>query len=110
MRRLKKQQHQTVLHLVDMMKSRLAALKNSVFTGLGIGILIPGILLSVVWYLMHKYVFLAKADLLLIGCIAVNAVFMHYFFKQNKDNIGQGIISATFLWAFAFFFYKITRP
>lgn len=93
-----------------MMRNRLAELKNSVFIGLGIGMLIPGTLLSLVWYLMHRYAFLAKADLLLIGCIAVNAVFMHYFFKLNKDNVGRGIISATFLWAFAFFFYKITRP
>lgn len=93
-----------------MIRRKLADLKNSVFTGLGIGILIPGVLLSVVWYLMHRYAFLAKADLLLIGCIAVNAALMHYFFKLNKDNVGRGIISATFLWAFAFFFYKITRP
>jgi len=89
--------------------NRLAQIKDSVFTGLGIGLLIPGVLLAVVWYLMHKFAFLAKADLLLIGCIAVNAGLMHYFFKLNKDNIGRGIISATFLWAFAFFFYKITQ-
>lgn len=92
-----------------MVKNRLTDIKNSVFIGLGIGILIPGILLSGVWYLMQKFAFLAKADLLLIGCIAVNALFMHYFFKLNKDNIGRGIISATFLWAFVFFFYKINR-
>nr|WP_226904956.1 stationary phase survival protein SurE [Pedobacter schmidteae] len=90
-------------------RNRLAELKNSVFIGLGIGIIVPGILLSIVWYLMHRFAFLAKADLLLIGCIAVNALFMHYFFKLNKENIGRGIISATFVWAFAFFFYKITR-
>ena len=93
-----------------MIKDWLLTVKNSVFIGMGIGVVIPGLLLTVVWYLMHTYIFLAKADLLLIGCIAVNAIFMHYFFKLNKDNIGRGIISATFLWAFAFFFYKITRP
>lgn len=92
-----------------MERNRFADIKNSVFIGLGIGVLVPGVLLSVVWYLMHRYAFLAKADLLLIGCIAVNAAFMHYFFKLNKDNIGRGIISATFLWAFAFFFYKIKQ-
>ncbi|WP_316818794.1 stationary phase survival protein SurE [Pedobacter nyackensis] len=92
-----------------MERNRLTEIKNSVFIGLGIGVFVPGVLLSVVWYLMHRFAFLAKADLLLIGCIAVNAVFMHYFFKLNKDNIGRGIISATFLWAFAFFFYKIKQ-
>ena len=93
-----------------MIKDWLLTVKNSVFIGMGIGVVIPGLLLAGVWYLMHRYIFLAKADLLLIGCIAVNAIFMHYFFKLNKDNIGRGIISATFLWAFAFFFYKISRP
>ncbi len=83
--------------------------KNSVFIGLGIGAFVPGILLTGVWYLMHRFVFLAKADLLLIGCIAVNAILMHHFFKQDKDNVGRGIISATFLWAFVFFFYKVTK-
>ena len=85
-------------------------LPNSVWAGLGIGITLPGLLLSVVWYLMHKIAFLAKADLLLIGCIAVNALLMHYFFRQNKDNVGRGIISATFIWAFVFFFYKVSKP
>jgi len=83
--------------------------KNSVFRGLGIGAFVPGVLLAGVWYLMHKFAFLAKADLLLIGCIAVNAVLMHYFFKLDKENVGRGIISATFLWAFVFFFYKVTK-
>jgi len=92
-----------------MIGSRLTQIKNSVFIGLGIGFVVPGILLSVVWYLMHRFAFLAKADLLLIGCIAVNALLMHYFFKLDKENIGRGIISATFIWAFAFFFYKISR-
>jgi hypothetical protein len=83
--------------------------QNSVFIGLGLGILMPGVLLSVIWYLMHTYAFLAKADLLLIAGISVNALLMHYFFNQNKEQIGRGIISATFLWAFLFFFYKINQ-
>ena len=83
--------------------------QNSVFIGLGLGILFPGVLVSIIWYLMHTYAFLAKADLLLIGGIAVNALLMHYFFNQNKEQIGRGIISATFLWAFLFFFYKINQ-
>ncbi|RQO64550.1 stationary phase survival protein SurE [Pedobacter sp. KBW06] len=87
----------------------LKKIKDSVFIGLGIGILVPGILGSIVWFLMHRYAFLAKADLLLIACIAVNAGLLHYFFKLNKENLGRGIISATFMWAFVFFFYKINQ-
>ena len=84
-------------------------MKNSIWTGLAGGIAIPGILIAIVWYLMHQYAFLAKADLLLIGCIAVNALLMHYFFRQDRDLAGRGVISATFLWAFLFFIYKINQ-
>lgn len=87
----------------------LKKIKDSVFIGLGIGIMVPGVLGSIVWLLMHRYAFLAKADLLLIACIAVNAGLLHYFFKLNKENLGRGIISATFMWAFVFFFYKINQ-
>ena len=87
----------------------LNKVKDSVFLGLGIGILVPGILGSIAWFLMHRYAFLAKADLLLIACIAANAGLLHYFFKLNKENLGRGLISATFLWAFVFFFYKINQ-
>ncbi|HKG05571.1 MAG TPA: hypothetical protein VKB19_03900 [Pedobacter sp.] len=84
-------------------------LKNSVWTGLSIGVTVPGILLVGAWYLMHRYAFLAKADLLLVCCISVNALLMHHFFKQDRDQLGKGIISATFLWALLFFFYKMNQ-
>lgn len=56
---------------------------------------------------MLKVAAFKELDLLLIGCIAINAILMNYCFKQNKDNIARGIISITFLWAFTFFFYKV---
>ncbi|MBB6500667.1 stationary phase survival protein SurE [Pedobacter cryoconitis] len=84
-------------------------IKNSVWTGFGIGLVLPGILVSIVWFIMHTVSFLAKADLLLIGCIAVNALLLKYFFKVNKENTGRGILSATFIWGFLFFFYKMSQ-
>lgn len=84
-------------------------IKDSVFVGFGIGIAVPGVLVSIVWSIMHQVSFLAKADLLLIGCIAVNAVLLKIFFKQQKDSLGRGVLSATFIWAFAFFFYKVNQ-
>ncbi|MES2827289.1 MAG: stationary phase survival protein SurE [Bacteroidota bacterium] len=83
---------------------------NSVWAGLAIGLILPGVLIPLAWYLMHRFAFLAKADLLLIAAIAVNALLMHYFFKLDKEKTARGIISATFLWAFAFFFYKVNQP
>lgn len=90
-----------------MVQEKIRTIKNNVWVGIAIGLfvpLIPGIL---VWYLMQSVKALQHADLLLIGCVAINAFLMNYFFKINKENIGRGILSVTFLWAFAFFFYKV---
>jgi hypothetical protein len=89
------------------MKLKISELNNTVWIGLLIGFVVPILPLLFVWWLMLNVSVLAKADLLLIGCVALNALLMNYFFKKNKDNIARGIISITFLWAFAFFFYKI---
>jgi len=84
-------------------------IQNSVWAGFGLGVFVPGILVAIVWFVMHRVAFLAKADLLLIGCIGINALLLKYFFKVNKENTGRGILSATFIWAFLFFFYKIRQ-
>lgn len=84
-------------------------LKDTVFVGFGIGMIVPGVLIGIVWFIMHQVSFLAKADLLLIGCIAVNAILLKMFFRQNKDGLGRGVLSATFIWAFAFFLYKVNQ-
>lgn len=89
------------------MKEKIAAIGNKVWNGVAIGLIAPLIPGIGVWILMQEVKALHKADLLLIGCIAINAFLMNYFFKLNKENVGRGILSITFLWAFAFFFYKV---
>jgi hypothetical protein len=89
------------------MKNRISAIKNTIWSGCAIGLLTPLLPGVLVWFLMQHIAALKQADLLLIGCVAINAFLMNYFFKQNKENIGRGILSVTFLWAFAFFFYKV---
>jgi hypothetical protein len=84
-------------------------IRDTVLTGFGIGILVPGLLIGIAWYVMHVVSYLAKADLLLIGCIGVNALLLKYFFKQNKENTGRGVLSATFIWALVFFVYKVRQ-
>ncbi|MFC1226635.1 stationary phase survival protein SurE [Pedobacter sp. BG31] len=86
---------------------RLRKLNNSVWIGLGIGLLVPAMCCAIAWYVIHQVASLAKADLLYIGGIAVNAYTMQTFFKYNKENIGRGILAATFLCAFVFFAYKV---
>lgn len=89
------------------MNNQLRKLNNSVWVGLGIGLIIPAILCIIAWYIINHVVYLSKADLLYIGGIAVNAYFMQYFFNYNKENIGRGILAATFVCAFIFFAYKV---
>ncbi len=91
------------------MKQRINAIKNTVWNGVGIGFIVPLIPGILAWFLMQRVTALRQADLLLIGCVAINAFLMNYFFRINKDNIGRGILSITFLWAFVFFFYKVTQ-
>lgn len=89
------------------MENRLKKLNNSVWIGLGIGLLSPAILCGIAWFIIHHVASLAKADLLYIGGIAVNAYIMQYFFKINKESTGRGILAATFVCALVFFAYKV---
>lgn len=82
---------------------------DNVWTGFAAGIAVPGLLLSLCWFIMHRVAALSRADLLLIGCIAVNALLLKYFFKTNKENTGRGVLSATFIWGMLFFYYKVKQ-
>ncbi|MDQ7948977.1 MAG: stationary phase survival protein SurE [Pedobacter sp.] len=89
------------------MIGNIKSLKNTVWNGVGIGLIVPLLPGTIVWWLIHHVSALRQADLLLIACVGLNALLMNYFFKINKDHIARGIISITFLWAFAFFAYKV---
>lgn len=91
------------------MRNLLGKLNNTVWIGLALGFVIPLLTGIIMVFVMRNVAALRKADLLLICCVALNALVMNYCFKQNKENISRGILSATFLWAFAFFFYKILQ-
>ncbi len=84
-------------------------IKDHVLVGLAIGLATPLLLGGGAWYLMNHTTFFKKADLLLIGCVAVNLAWVTYFNKKYKDNASKGVVSATFIWAFVFFFYKIMQ-
>jgi len=84
-------------------------IKDTIWTGFGIGMLVPGLLIGMTWFIMQQVAYLAKADLLLIGCIGINAILLKIFFKINKENTGKGVLYATFIWGLAFFIYKIRQ-
>lgn len=91
------------------MKKPLSSIKNNAWIGLTVGLCSPLLLGAIAWYLMHHTTVFRKADLLLIGCVALNLAWVKYFNNLNKENVARGIVSATFLCAFAFFFYKIMQ-
>jgi uncharacterized membrane protein len=50
-----------------------------------------------------------KDDLLYIGCVAINMLLLRYAYKKDMELTAKGIISATFVCAFIFFYYKFNQ-
>ncbi|RKD17181.1 stationary phase survival protein SurE [Pelobium manganitolerans] len=83
--------------------------KDSVWLGLGAGLLFPGLAFVVVEIIKKNVVVLQKDDLLYIGCVAINMLLLKYAYKRDMELTGKGIISATFVCAFIFFYYKFNQ-
>ena len=82
--------------------------KDSVWLGLGVGLLVPALAFLIVTLIKQNLTVLAKDDLLYIGCVALNLLLLKYFDKKDMDLAHRGIISATFVCAIIFFFYKLS--
>jgi uncharacterized membrane protein len=83
--------------------------RDNVWFGFVLGLILPAIAFFFVEILKKKVTFLEKDDLLYIGCVALNVLLLRYFFKSHKENSAKGIISATFICAFIFFYHKMNR-
>jgi hypothetical protein len=83
--------------------------KDSVWLGLGAGLLFPAIAYLIVEVIKKNITFLGKDDLLYIGCVAINLGLLKYAYKKDKESTARGIISATFICAFIFFYYKFNK-
>ena len=73
------------------------------------GLFLPSIGVIIVEVLKRNLVFLAKADLLYIGCVAINLLLVKMAYKKELEATAKGIISATFVCALIFFYYKINQ-
>ena len=80
--------------------------KDSIWLGLGAGMLVPALAFLIVVLIKKNLTFLAKDDLLYIGCVALNLLLLKYFDKRDMDLAYSGVISATFVCGIIFFFYK----
>jgi hypothetical protein len=83
--------------------------KDNVWIGLGLGLILPGIAYLFVEVIKKNLTFLSKDDLLYIGCVAINLLLLKYAYKYDRELTAKGIISATFVCAFIFFFYKYNK-
>ena len=83
--------------------------KDNVWLGLVAGLLCPAIAFIVVEIIKKNVVVLQKDDLLYIGCVAVNMLLLKYAYKKDMELTAKGIISATFVCAFIFFYYKFNK-
>ena len=81
--------------------------KDSVWLGLVLGLMVPGVLAVPSWFLIHHVRALTGANLLYIFCIAANILVLKYLYSIEKELAGKGVISATFVCAFIFYFYKV---
>lgn len=83
--------------------------KDTVWLGLGAGLFFPGLAFFVVEIVKRNLIVLQKDDLLYIGCVAINMLLLKYAYKKDMELTAKGIISATFVCAFIFFFYKFNK-
>ncbi len=83
--------------------------KDSVWLGLALGLILPSIGLLIVELLKRNFTYFGKADLLYIGCVAINLWLLKLAYKKEMEASARGIISATFVCALLFFYYKIQK-
>lgn len=83
--------------------------KDSVWLGLIAGLVFPGLAYLLAELIKKNLTFLGKNDLIYIGCVAINMLLLKYAYKKDMEITGKGIISATFICAFIFFFYKFNK-
>ncbi len=81
--------------------------RDNVWLGLILGLVLPGIAFFFVEILKKNIRLFQKDDLLYIGCAAVNLFLVRYFFRNDKENTGKGVVASTFVCAFIFFYYKM---
>lgn len=80
--------------------------RDSVWMGMLYGLGLPSLAFLVVEYLRDHVEFLKKADLLYIGCVALNFIIFNQASKYYKEKTAKGILLSTFICALIFAYYK----
>jgi hypothetical protein len=82
--------------------------RNNIWLGTILGLILPGIAFLIVEVLRKNITVLQKADLLYIGCVALNLLLVKYYSNRYMEETARGIIGSTFICAFIFFYYKVS--
>ena len=80
--------------------------KDTVWLGILYGLGLPSLAFLVVDYVKSHVELLSKADLLYIGCVALNFILFNQASKYYKESTARGILIATFICALIFAYYK----
>jgi hypothetical protein len=83
--------------------------RNNVWLGAVLGLILPGAGSLIAEYLKRNVEALSKADLLYIGCVALNLLLVRYYTRTYREDTARGIIGSTFICAMIFFFYKVRQ-
>ncbi len=79
--------------------------RNNIWLGICIGLLSPIVAFLSTSQFERNLRLLAKDDILYVISAAINLLLLRYYFKAERDNIGNGIFLSTFLCVFIFFFF-----
>ncbi len=72
------------------------------------GLALPSLAFLIVEFIRSNVSSYVRADLLYIGCVALNLILVNLTYKHHKDETAKGVIAATFICAFIFFYYKFS--
>ena len=79
--------------------------KNNIWLGTAIGLQLPLLLYVLFDWLKTMHPLYVKDGFLNVVCIGVNFLIFRYYVKKEIDKTAQGVLLATFLYAFLFFYW-----
>ncbi len=86
------------------MFKKLTSIDN-LWYGLGVGLTMPALAFGLSYILkelLEKYL---QPGFVNILCIGIDFLLFMYFIKAKKDNTARGVLLATFVYAFLFFYW-----
>lgn len=80
--------------------------KNNFFLGILVGAALPGLIFLCETLLKKDLRIFGKENVLYIVSFALNFFVMRYYFKAGIEDSARGVVLSTFIFAFAFFYFK----